>query len=67
MNILLTGGSGMVGSFITPYLLKDNNRHLDTSDAADEGIGVDHCHLRVLNIKTVYTSLEVDSYIKMTS
>ena len=25
MNVLLTGGSGMVGSFITPYLLKDHN------------------------------------------
>ena len=25
MNILITGGSGMVGTFITPYLTKKHN------------------------------------------
>ena len=62
MKVLLVGGSGMVGSFITPYLLK---RHeLRVLDLAEPSHDVEFVKGSMTNPDDVKRALEgVDAFI----
>ena len=66
MNVLLTGGSGMVGSFITPYLLKDHNvKVFDLTPPENQG--VDFTQGSMLNPNDIKEALkDVEIFVNVT-
>lgn len=65
MKVLLFGGSGHVGSFITPYLTREHElRVLDLRPPRDEGAGIEYIEGSVTDPSAVRAALSgVDAFI----
>lgn len=65
MKVLLFGGSGHVGSFITPYLTREHElRVLDLRPPRDEGAGIEYIEGSVTDPAAIRAALSgVDAFI----